>query len=68
MPDADAVLQAQLERRREKLFTELAKVERQHREGKSRPPRYGTRRAELVGQLERVLRDLDTGPVPDPAS
>jgi hypothetical protein len=68
VPDADAVRQAQLERRREKLFTELAKVERQHREGKSRPTRYGTRRAELVGQLERVLRDLDTGPVPDPAS
>ena len=39
VPDADAVRQAQLERRREKLFTELAKVERQHREGKSRPTR-----------------------------
>jgi len=64
-PDADAERRAQLERRREKLFAELVKVERQHRQGKMRPTRYGTRRAELVGQLERVLRDLDTGPVPN---
>ncbi len=62
-PDAHAEQRAQLERRREKLFTELVKVERQHREGKIRPTRYGTRRAELVSQLEHVLRDLDMGAI-----
>lgn len=51
-----------LERRREKLFTELVKVERQHRQGRIGAARYGTRRAELVDQLQAVLRDLDEGP------
>ena len=50
-----------LERRREKLFTELVKVERQHRQGRIKATRYGTRRAELIDQLQAVLRDLDEG-------
>lgn len=50
-----------LERRREKLFTELVKVERQHRQGRIKATRYGTRRAELVDQLQNVLRELDEG-------
>ena len=50
-----------LERRREKLFTELVKVERQHRQGRIQATRYGTRRAELVDQLQNVLRELDEG-------
>ena len=57
-----------LGRRREKLFTELVKLERQHRQGRVGATRYGTRRAELIGQLQVVLRDLDesrpAGPAP----
>ncbi len=48
-----------LERRREKLFTDLVKVERQHRQGRIKATRYGTRRAELIDQLQNVLRELD---------
>ncbi len=50
-----------LERRREKLFTDLVKVERQHRQGRIKATRYGTRRAELIDQLQNVLRELDDG-------
>ena len=50
-----------LERRREKLFTDLVKVERQHRQGRIKATRYGTRRAELIDQLQAVLRELDEG-------
>ena len=56
-----------LQGRRETLFAELVKVERQQRIGKIGPTRYGTRRAELVDQLQRVLRDLDDGMSPDTA-
>ncbi len=56
-----------LQRRREKLFTELVKVERQHRQGRIGVTRYGTRRAELIDQLQDVLRDLDDGLVGGPA-
>jgi hypothetical protein len=58
-----------LERRREKLFTELVKVERQHRQGRIKATRYGTRRAELIDRLQAVLRDLDEGlaAAPSPA-
>ncbi len=50
-----------LGRRREKLFTELVKVERQHRQGRIKATRYGTRRGELIDQLQNVLRELDEG-------
>ncbi len=50
-----------LERRREKLFTDLVKVERQHRQGRIGATRYGTRRAELIDKLQGVLRELDEG-------
>ncbi len=56
-----------LQGRRETLFAELVRVERQQRIGKIGPTRYGTRRAELVDQLQRVLRDLDDGMSPDTA-
>lgn len=48
-----------LGRRRERLFSELVKVERQHRQGRIGAVRYGTRRAELIERLQGVLRDLD---------
>jgi hypothetical protein len=54
-----------LRARREKLFADLVKTERQHRQGKIGATRYGTRRAELFGRLERVLRDLDEGLAPE---
>ncbi len=53
-----------LHHRREKLFTELVKVERQHSQGKIGPTRFGTRRAELIDQLQRVLLDLNEGLAP----
>lgn len=56
-----------LQGRREHLFTELVKVERQQRLGKIGKTRYGTRRAELTEQLQSVLRDLDEGLSPDTA-
>lgn len=56
-----------LQGRRERLFAELVKIERQQRIGKIGPTRYGTRRAELVDQLQRVLRDLDEGVSPGSA-
>ena len=53
-----------LRTRREKLFMELVRTERQYRDGKIRITRYSTRRGELIVQLERVLRDLDDGLAP----
>ena len=54
----------QLQTRRESLFNDLVKTERQHRHGTIGATRYGTRRAALVVQLEHVLRDLDEGLAP----
>ena len=64
--DLDAQRVEVLQTRREKLFDDLVKTEQQHRHGKIGATRYGTRRAELIAQLERVLRDLDEGLVPAP--
>lgn len=50
--------------RREQLFAELVRIERHQRLGRIGATRYGTRRAELVDQLQRVLRDLDEGVSP----
>ena len=61
----------QLEARRERLFVDLVKAERQHRAGKIGPTRYATRRGDLFEALERVYRALDeetadvtSGPAP----
>ena len=43
------------------------KVERQHRQGRIKATRYGTRRGELIDQLQAVLRDLDEGLAAAPA-
>ena len=63
--DTEAQRLAGLRTSRETLFTELVKVERQHRQGRIGATRYGTRRAELIGQLQDVLRDLDEGLAPE---
>ena len=62
--DIEAQRVSVLQTRREKLFDDLVKTEQQHRRGTVGPTRYGTRRAELIAQLECVLRDLDEGLAP----
>lgn len=56
-----------LEARREALFLELVKVERQHRSGKIGPTRHKSRRAELFRALERVYQRLEAVAAPAPA-
>lgn len=46
------------------LFSDLVKIERQHRAGKIGKTKYGTRRAELVVALVRVYEELDAEPAP----
>lgn len=48
-----------LEARKEKLLTDLVKVERQHRAGKIGSTKRTTRRSELIGAIERVYHELD---------
>ncbi|MGE5245423.1 MAG: hypothetical protein ACM3SQ_14445 [Betaproteobacteria bacterium] len=53
--------------RRDKLFNELVRLEREHRQGRGDPSRYTARREELVGALEHlygVLDDDETAPDP----
>jgi hypothetical protein len=79
-PSADASTvaaeRARLVARREKLFNELTRLERDQRAGRVDERRYATRREELVSSLEAVYNALDThepGPLdaarggPDPA-
>ena len=47
-----------LEARKEKLLTDLVKVERQHHAGKIGSTKHTTRRSELLDALERVYREL----------
>lgn len=49
----------QLSNKREKIFTELMKLEQQRRTGAVDAARYAERRPALIAQLERVYRDLD---------
>ena len=60
-PEAPAAVRQRrtLESRREKLFGDLVKVERQHRAGKIGSTKYASRRREFVAALERVYGDLD---------
>jgi hypothetical protein len=52
----------QLKQRREKLFADLVALEDQRKRGRIDDTRYATRREALVGQLERVMGELDEGP------
>ena len=49
--------------RREKLFADLVKVERQHRAGKIGSTKHSSRRDELVRALEKVYRELEASPI-----
>ena len=55
---ANAARVKQLTARREKLFSELVRLEHQRRAGAA-DAKHAERRAALVAQLERVYRDLD---------
>ena len=48
----------QLTAKREKLFSELVRLEQQRRAGGA-DPKHAERRSALIAQLERVYRDLD---------
>ena len=55
--------------RRDKLFNDLVRLEREHGNGRGNQARYATRREELVAALEHIYGALDgddTGP--DPAN
>jgi hypothetical protein len=56
----DAARLKQLKSKREKIFTELVRLEQQRRAGTVDASRYAERRPALLAQLERVYRDLDT--------
>jgi hypothetical protein len=58
---ADAARLKQLKNKREKIFSELVRLEQQRQMGALDASRYAERRPALVAQLERVYRDLDTG-------
>ena len=48
-----------LEARKEKLLTDLVKIECQHRAGKVGSTKHALRRRELIGALERIYHALD---------
>jgi hypothetical protein len=65
---AAAAARQQLERRREKAFAELLRLDRDRSAGKGDDDAYGGKRRELVGELERIYGELDTethGPTGD---
>ena len=59
-PTANATRVKQLTGKREKIFNELVRLEQQRRAGSIDAAKYAERRPALVGQLERVYRDLDS--------
>jgi hypothetical protein len=56
---ADVHRRQRLERKRDRLFTELASLEEQQRARTIDAERYGARRQELVAALERLYADMD---------
>ena len=54
--------EAELAKRRERLLTDLVKLESQRQQGQVDERRYAARRQSLVAQLERVMGELDRGP------
>jgi hypothetical protein len=52
----------ELRRRQDKLFADLLSLEEQRRRGRIDNERYVTRRETLMGQLERVMGELDRDP------
>jgi hypothetical protein len=58
-PAANVGRTKQLNAKREKIFSELVRLEQQRRAGSIEAAKYAQRRPALVAQLERVYRDLD---------
>jgi hypothetical protein len=56
---ANAARVKQLTAKREKIYSELVRLEQQRRSGSIDTAKSAERRASLVAQLERVYRDLD---------
>jgi hypothetical protein len=57
---AAAAARQQLERRREKTFGELTRLDQQQKAGKLDDAAYEEKRRELMGELERIYGELDT--------
>ncbi len=57
---AAAAARQQLERRREKVFAELIRLEQQRKAGTAGDEEFAEKRADLVGELERIYGELDT--------
>jgi hypothetical protein len=57
---AAAAARQQLERRREKVFAELLRLEQQQKAGKLDDGEYAGKRRDLVVELERIYGELDT--------
>jgi hypothetical protein len=53
--------------RREKLFADLVRLERERRTGKVAEPRYTSRREPMVAALEQIYGALDDDSGPEPA-
>jgi hypothetical protein len=58
-PTVNVARVKQLTGKREKIFTELVRLEQQRRAGAAEAAKYAERRPALIAQLERVYRDLD---------
>jgi len=58
-PAGNAARVKQLTGKREKIFSELVRLEQQRRAGNVDAAKFGERRPALIAQLERVYRDLD---------
>ena len=56
---AEVERRRRLERKRERLFSELTSIEQQHQERSIDPERYASRRTELLAALERVYAEMD---------
>ena len=58
-PEETTGRRRRLDTKRERLFADLVKVERQYRAGKVGSTKYSSRRVELVQDLEKVYREID---------
>ncbi len=58
---AAAARRRKLQERRDRLFADLLRIEREHRSGALDDPRYAARRRDLVAELERLYGALDEG-------
>ncbi len=59
---AEAARRGELEERRDRLFAELLRLEQDKRAGRIEADAYARRRGDLLGSLERIYGELDSGP------